>query len=374
MFVTLAVLILSSASWSTVPSASPSVYGNRLNAAAAVGSDVWAVGTMTTNSGTTSLIERWDGSNWSAVSSPNRGTCNNVLNAIDDTWAVGFFNDCSSSKTLAVHWDGANWSTVATPNAAAPANSVLLGVAELSANDAWAVGYTYGDSAPGTSPPAPLIEHWNGSSWTIVPSPQSTNSRLHGISAISANDVWAVGSCPNCKSGTIIEHWDGNSWSVISGASLPQGAIGTLYGVAALSSNNVWAVGQYADYPEGPQTLIEHWDGKRWRVVASPNLSSEYGSDNILRSITALSATDIWAAGMYQNESTDFHQRRTLVQHWDGKSWSIVASPSPGASSELNGLAALPNGTLFGAGLYSDHPVNIYDGTYAGALSLVMKH
>src|SRR6185437_11881171 len=45
----------------------------------------------------------------------------------------------------------------------------LQGVAVLSACDAWAVGFESGDR--GDNPDQSLIEHWDGTSWTVVPSP-----------------------------------------------------------------------------------------------------------------------------------------------------------------------------------------------------------
>ena len=68
--------------------------------------------------------------------------------------------------------------------------------------------------------------------WTAVPSP-STNE-LHAVTSISANDVWAVGVGP------ITEHWNGTAWSVVPS---PNVTNGKLLGVAAVSTNDVWAVG-----------------------------------------------------------------------------------------------------------------------------------
>jgi len=65
----------------------------------------------------------------------------------------------------------------------------------------------------------------------------------------------------------------------------------------------------------GPQcqTLVEHWNSKRWTLVASPNPPSAYL--NILEGVSAISRTDIWAVG-----STDWGS--TIIIHWNGSSWS----------------------------------------------------
>ena len=103
--------------------------------------------------------------------------------------------------------------------------------------------------------------------WTEVPGAGLNNSGLYGITAVSANDVWAVGGLGGGRA--LIEHWDGTNWSVA--AVLPRNT--ALTAMAALSSSDVWAVGQ-----NGVQTLVEHWNGQRWVAVPSPNLGSTYNT------------------------------------------------------------------------------------------------
>jgi hypothetical protein len=65
-----------------------------------------------------------------------------------------------------------------------------MSVVAISADDVWAVGWTGGNSGPIT-----LIEHWNGSTWSVVPSPNpsATDNHLWGVTALATNNVWAVG-------------------------------------------------------------------------------------------------------------------------------------------------------------------------------------
>src|SRR5436305_546774 len=67
---------------------------------------------------------------------------------------------------------------------------VLSGVAALTASNAWAVG---GYDTGGTGLNHTLIEHWNGTAWSIVPTPDSPPGVLNAVDAVSASDVWAVG-------------------------------------------------------------------------------------------------------------------------------------------------------------------------------------
>src|SRR5476651_240976 len=67
--------------------------------------------------------------------------------------------------TAACHW------SVSPSTNMGPGNNDLNGVAAIADNDAWAVGYASNGVANRT-----LIEHWDGSNWTIVPSPNANNS------------------------------------------------------------------------------------------------------------------------------------------------------------------------------------------------------
>src|SRR5439155_2801184 len=64
-----------------------------------------------------------------------------------------------------------------------------------------------------------LTEHWDGSTWSIVPSPsQGTgHNYLRSVAVVGTSDIWAVGYISfGTTSQTLIEHWDGSSWSIVS--------------------------------------------------------------------------------------------------------------------------------------------------------------
>jgi len=140
------------------------------------------------------LIEHWDGAVWSVVPSPNPSVYGSALNAVvavstNDVWAVGNYDPGSANyETLTMHWNGTTWSVISSPNLGNA--SEPYGVAAVSANDVWAVGYYYSDAGAQT-----LAIHWNGTTWGVVfsPSPGTGGNYLHGVDAASADDVWAVG-------------------------------------------------------------------------------------------------------------------------------------------------------------------------------------
>src|SRR5207244_11554915 len=134
---------------------------------------------------------------------------------------------------------------------------------------AWAVGYY----VSGRFVQQTLIEHFDGTVWSVVPSPSpgALQNILFGVGAITDSDVWAVGGEQDANGlwHTLTEHWDGPAWSVVS--AVDAGSSGNqLYAVKALATDDVYAVGQQAGAGVPNQALIEHWNGKSWSVVSSP--------------------------------------------------------------------------------------------------------
>jgi hypothetical protein len=127
-----------------------------------------------------------------------------------------------------------------------------------------------------------------------------------------------------------------------------------LSSVKAVSSNDVTAVGLLRDAGQQRElTLIEHWNGKKWTMVSSPNPSEAPGSLNALTGVTAVSATDLYAVGFFASAATN-GQDETLVEHFDGKHWNVMASPTKGLAQQLNGAFAVPeNSDLWAVGAYS---------------------
>jgi hypothetical protein len=270
---------------------------------------------------------------WEQVASPNPPDRINILYGVDatsanDAWAVGIHWPEDGSvleATLIEHWDGTSWTVVPSPNPTY--RSTLRAVSALAPNDVWAVGYMM-DAGYGSDP---LILHWDGASWTVMPAPEYGDDYVYlfGVAAVSPDDVWAVGRRSYASQSTIILHWDGVKWSESLSGRIP-GCLGVpypcaYYSVTALSANDAWAVG--AIHEGGySRTLTVHWNGSVWTRIASPNAGSF--DWNVLRGVSAVAPNDVWAAGHYDGPSA-WH---TLTMHWNGSSWAIVPSPSPGSS------------------------------------------
>ncbi len=176
-----------------------------------------------------------------------------------------------------------------------------------------------------------------------MPSPNanSSDNELYGVQALSSTDVWAVGSTSKNFGGyqPLIEHWNGSKWSITAGPQ-PGGQSGSdLYAVSPIAPNDVWAVGYVQE--RSAQTLTEHWNGKKWSVVPSPDISQ---GSHMLRSVIALSAKDVWAVGYVVDTGS-------LLLHWNGSSWSVVKSPdSTLFDSQIYGAAIVPEQGIWAVG------------------------
>jgi hypothetical protein len=298
------------------------------------------------------------GATWTVVPSPNPSAQANYLTSLApvtpaDVWAVGaWYRPSATPGTLTEHWDGTRWNRVPSPNATGGYNE-LYGAAAISSADVWAVGYhniaLYGSEKT-------MALHWNGSAWRIVPTRNigRNANEFRAVAAIASNDVWAVGfgrSTSNRVGVPLAEHWDGTRWSLVPTPKLGRG-FGIFNGVVALATNDVWAVGAHAD-----TTLVEHWDGTAWKVVSSPNGSR---ADSYLYAVSAAGPNDVWAVG----ESAGNSGGDSLVEHWDGDAWKLVASRDGSKPfTSLNGVVATGGSSVWAVGATYD-PLSVVYRTF----------
>jgi len=316
---------------------------------------IWAVG----ESGV-----HFDGTKWTAFAMPRiAGDLTSELVGVADlapnnVWAVGDINVQEDNPNQIIeHYDGTAWSVAAGPTFQPSDVPFLDGLTAISSSDMWAVGSIL--VTIGGEPEAfPLFENFDGTSWTFTTDELNPNGFLFAVSGVASNDVWSVGYL-GAVGATLTEHFDGSAWSAVPSPS-PGGAENALLGVTEVASNDAWAVGFYvASGNQGrPQkTLVEHWDGTSWTVVPSPNLggNNSQSVSNELRGVIAVSANDVWAFG--DSDAFGPEQLTNLVIHWDGTKWSLVPTPSPNPrklkeiDDVLAGGTVLPGGDLWLVGV-----------------------
>lgn len=359
---------VASSGWTLVPSVNPPGDDTLFAVAATSTKDAWAVGSANQQSAAPqTLAEHWNGTSWSVIPSPNPGPTFNKLFGVtalssSNAWAVGYYQDNSGGvSTLVEHWNGSKWVVVPSPNPTGITINQLWAISAASANDIWAAG----TSQTNNNVTQTLTEHWNGTVWSVVPSinPGASFSILRGVVAVSATSAWAVGNYTNQQgaSQTLTEQWNGTAWSVVPSAN--PASDNYLFGVTRVpGSNQLWAVGEYSN-GTGGQPLTEYWNGTKWSAVVSPMLQANASS---LDGVTAISATNAWAVGQAGTPSGGLRggaasansgpAGKTLIEHWNGTSWSVVASPNPGTfNNSLSGVARVPGTTqVWTVGAYNN--------------------
>jgi hypothetical protein len=296
------------------------------------GSDCWAVGAALGVNGhgnpTGSLIENWNGSSWSIVPNPNPtgpGVAGAILQSVNCTSssncvAVGYSTDDNGENLNDVieQWDGSTWNIV--PGAATGQTYDQLSTVRcLAADDCWAVGNAgpaqqnphFLPIYPGAIGDQGLIEHWDGTSWTITPSaayPSPEGGYLYGLACADATDCWASGATTDSSgnaSGIVMQHWDGSTWTDVS-ASVPDSSTpGILSSISCLGSVQCWAVGSLGSFGGGggsgfrPTPIIENWNGSSWSIDPSPNVTAL----GLLDTLTCVQAVACLAAGTAATEN-----------------------------------------------------------------------
>jgi hypothetical protein len=307
------------------------VQGGLFNVSCASPVECWAVGAQLETGGngnsTGALVENWNGASWSVVQSPTPSgngvvgaflqgiTCTSPSNCI----AVGYTTDINGGNLndLIEQWNGSSWAIV--PGAATGQTyDQLMQVTCLGADNCWAVGNagpvqqdpSFLPIYPGAAGDQGLVEHWDGSTWTMVPStvePSPGGGFLYGVTCVSAADCWAAGAVTDLTgqaSGLLMEQWNGSTWTDIS-STVPIPSGNGLSGAATLNSfscvgpSACWAVGSYGGFGGGggsgfqPQALIEYWNGSTWSIEPSP----EVGPIDLLNSVACVAGVGCTAVG-----------------------------------------------------------------------------
>ncbi|HVG00089.1 MAG TPA: hypothetical protein VND68_09645 [Chloroflexia bacterium] len=200
--------------------------------------------------------------------------------------------------------------------------SVLADVAALAPDDAWAVGSSHSGLLVET-----LVEHWDGKKWRIAFSQvvESRGSQFNSVAAVSPDYAWAVGAYLLLDRQTVplIERWNGTEWGLVAPAPV-SATVGIFNGVAALDESDAWAVGYYTDERGISRTLAQHWDGREWSTVPTPSLGQRL---NTLTGVAMRAKDDVWAVGYRVAEK---NQYVPVTMRWDGKEWRMVEAPAPG--------------------------------------------
>ncbi|MCL4449585.1 MAG: IPT/TIG domain-containing protein [Actinobacteria bacterium] len=350
-------------SWLLATSPDPSTSTNNFleSVTCTSSTDCTAVGYYVNGGGyDQTLIESYNGTSWVVSTSPNQtnsgATTNNFLESVTctsstDCTAVGYYvNGGGYDQTLIESYNGTAWSVVTSPNTATTQNNFLEGVTCITASDCTAGGYYYNGTVDQT-----LIESYNGSTWSVVTSPNTAttqNNFLEGVSCVTSTDCTVVGYYYNgTVDQTLIESYNGTAWSVVTSPNTATTQNNFLEGVTCITASYCTAVGYYYNGTVD-QTLIESYNGTSWSVTTSPNQTdSGTATNNSLEGVSCVSSTDCTAVGYYYDVSIN----QVLVESYNGTSWSIVNAqdatiPGTGTTWAVNFSTSTTGALISGMG------------------------
>jgi hypothetical protein len=286
------------------------------------------------------LAETWNGGEWTIDTTPNPiGATSSGLSEVSCTsatacMAVGHYsNSAYPSLTLAEAWNGTTWAIEPTPNDG-PLGSEFTGVSCTSATACTAVGATTlsADSW------ATLAEAWNGTTWTIEPTPEpigGLSGGLASVSCTSATACTAVGRYEDSAGNrvTLAEAWNGTAWTIEPTPNPVVTILSGLYGVSCTSPKVCVAVGWYANSAGDPLAgFVETWNATTWAIEPiEPTGLWQY--------LFGVSCSSAKACTVVGSDGLTADSWVTLAEARDGTAWTIEPTPSPGPGPSLLGVS-----------------------------------
>jgi hypothetical protein len=307
------------------------------------------------------LAERWDGTSWTIQSTPSPSSSEQRLLAVfcpstSSCTAVGYYYPAALTQaTLVEVWDGSAWSVQPSPNPPGVKASYLTAVSCSTAAACRAVG-SYRNRRDRVMT---LAERWEGSGWMAEPTPpQPSPANLLGLSCPPPSACTAVGSSAGQKGlVALAEAWNGSTWTRQRTPNATAPVTNSLVAVSCPSPTSCVSVG--SDYSvaldHGVEPLAEAWNGSRWQVtkVASTMLDSTFSS------VSCVSSTSCVAVGQ-----TNTDVSATLAESWNGVSWRALPTPDTGPGSGLNGVSCTSVNACTAVGTsVSGIMAEVWDGT-----------
>jgi hypothetical protein len=284
------------------------------------------------------LAERWNGTEWASqsvpapsestgtylrgVSCPSSASCTAVGTAKgpEGTWPA-----------IAMQWNGTSWA-LQTLAPSGHGISELTGVSCVATSECVAVGDYTNESDVGQT----FAERWNGSSWSLMSTPDytnNTNNELKSVSCTSATSCTATGEYAEREGAggrPIVEHWNGSTWTLQSVPTPPGSEENALVSVSCASNTECIAVGNASSgghtfyYP-----VADRWNGSEWTLLTLPRPTGAE-EQAFLASVSCPAVNSCIAAGHYSIDGNLYHQ--PLVERWNGTEWTVAGAASPPAS------------------------------------------
>ena len=223
----------------------------------------------------------------------------------DDVWAVGIATWTVRTGALIEHWDGRRWRVVPGADLGGR-RATLAAVAAVTSDNVWAVGTSIGTTTAGLRQQGPLIEHWNGRHWSLVPAlpfPLAAVKEpegLDGIAAAGPDDIWMYGPASSTESpprSAVISTSTGTAAAGRCSRDLSRSAPPSVWRLPRrfqpTRAGYVWAAGGnirgFGEAGKPAGFLVERWNGSRWVETTPPAGRYAVGA------LAVVAPNDVWA-------------------------------------------------------------------------------
>jgi hypothetical protein len=222
-----------------------------------------------------------------------------------------------AGTTLYESWNGSSWTVMPSPQP--PGRPIYLGGVSCGGPQfCVAVGYDFGSSGPTKT----AIETWKGKKWRVTPSPDVADDQLYAVSCANPSFCVAVGTTALGLNDIVplILSWDGSQWSVDPNPSHN----GDLGGVSCTGPTNCIAAGWANTSTGGATDLFEDWDGTSWSLM--PGAAGGNGTE--VSAISCAGADSCMAVGATFVPAEPSSDIVTFAEYWNGSEWAITPTPN----------------------------------------------
>jgi hypothetical protein len=300
------------------------------------------VGSRTAGTGARAIAVEWLAGRWRSrpVPVPKRASSSylNEVSCGGDSHCAAVGSSVSrahGTAALAEVWDGRRWRLAALAIPATARASELLDVSCAAAASCFAVGdYTVGSGAS-----RPLSEHWNGSRWRLLTTPEpagTASAVLDGISCRAARCL-AVGFAQNSpdpfQAAGLAQEWTGHGWRILAFPDPGGAALVDVQDVSCPPRAPCLAAGFWEGAGQQPRSLAERWRAGRWQLLKPPPAEPP---GVLLNGVSCPAAARCVAVG---TRLTGTRAGQVLTgQAWNGSRWRTMrfAAPPPATASFLN--------------------------------------
>ena len=224
------------------------------------------------------------------------------------------------SSLVVQQWNGSAWQAVTPPSGFMNTS----GSPNVTATGTSAAGNTWVFADKNQNAIIQYALEWNGSAWRVFK--LSSKNMVLGTAVFGPGNVWEFGQKPGSGANlgygpAWVLHYDGSAWHPVTVPATP-------VSVSAASATDIWALGpSAATVNKRTQVIVAvHWDGSSWHTLALPKLTPVDGQPWVPDGIVARSARQVWVEETVAvNPGSGNGPPGVTLLHWNGTAWAVVA-------------------------------------------------